>query len=419
LTERFTETPVVLGDGAFESLARTVLSFDPLPVLLVADEHTQAAAGRQVAELLRTAGRRVKLVLLGGDPRASADEESLARVLTALDGKEYLLAAVGSGTITDVTRFVAYQARLPYLAVPTAASVDAYTSITASITLRQVKQSFVTKPPVGVFAHLPTLCAAPAQLTAAGYGDMLAKYTALADWQIAHLLVEDACDPAIVAQAAQVAQKCADHAAAIWQLQPDGISALMSGLLISGTCMVKTRNSRPAAGAEHSLAHFWEINHARLGLPESLHGAKTGAASLVIARLYDRLRTLSRAEAAWRLARFQLPDEGEETARVEAAFGSLAGMILAGKTSFLGPLREKVAVVSERLLERWDEVQQFAAQVPDSEKMAELLRAGGATDQLESIHVSPGEVAQALRCAMYVRDRLTILELSLMLDLQS
>jgi glycerol-1-phosphate dehydrogenase [NAD(P)+] len=411
------DRPVVLSNSAFDDLASFARTFDPLPILLVADDHTELAAGAKVAEVLQKAGRPVRKVLLSGVPWVPANEESLGRVLSELDGNKHLLVAIGSGTLTDITRFVAFQARLPYLSVPTAASVDAFTSITAAITLRQVKHSFVTRPAAGVFAHLPTLCAAPPVLTASGYGDMLAKFTAMADWQMAHLLIDESCDPAVLAQVALATQDCADHAAAIQVRKPDGIAALMNGLLVSGECMVKTRNSRPAAGAEHSLAHFWEINHARLGLPESLHGVKTGAASVLIARLYDRLRGLSRAEAAQRLARFRLPGILEETARVQSAFGDLADMLLAGNPSFLGPLRQKIGQVSRRLIDHWDEVQAIAAQVPDAQRMSELLKLGGASDDLEQIHVSPEEVAQSLRCAMYIRDRLTILELSLMLGL--
>jgi glycerol-1-phosphate dehydrogenase [NAD(P)+] len=412
-----TERPVVLNNSAFDDLVKFTLSLDPRPILVVADEHTDLAAGEEVTARLKCTGLSVKKVLLSGEPWAAADEGSLAQVLAALNAREHLLVAVGSGTITDVTRFVAYQARLPYVSVPTAASVDAYNSITAAITLRKVKHSFVTKPAAGVFANLPTLCAAPPALTASGYGDMLAKFTALADWQLAHLLLDEVCPSDILEPIAEATRACADQAEAIRDHTADGIAVLFEGLLVSGDCMVKMRNSRPAAGAEHSLSHFWEINHSRLGLPESLHGAKTGAASVIIAGLYDRLKQLSREEAARRLARFQLPDVRSETAWVEAAYGELAGTILAGSPSFLGSLRPKAAQVSARLVDRWDAVQAIAAQVPDAGRMAQMLERGGASADLSRIHVSPEEVTQALRCAMYVRDRLTILELSLMLGL--
>ena len=55
----------------------------------------------------------------------------------------------------------------------------------------------------------------------------------------------------------------------------------MESLRLSGDCMVNVKSSRPAAGSEHSLAHFGEIKHRLDPLPEALHGEKTGLASLI------------------------------------------------------------------------------------------------------------------------------------------
>lgn len=411
------EIPVVISDQAFDELGRCARESGPAPVLLVADDHTFAAAGRLLQSALEHQGLESRSVLLNGAPRVAADEVSITRVLAALDGKQHLLVALGSGTITDITRFVAYQARLPYLSAPTAASVDAFTSFTASITIQQLKYSLPTKQAAGVFAHLPTLCAAPAAMTAAGYGDVLAKLTALADWQIAHLLTGESCDPAIRDLAAGAARACVTQAEAIGTRRAEGIATLANSLMVSGTCMVRAGSSRPAAGAEHSLSHFWEITHARRSLPESLHGEKTGVASVIIARLYQSLRGLSRDKAARRLKDFRPPEPAVEAARLEQIFGDAASHILAARPSFLGKLSAQVEEVGASLLAHWDEVQQIAAQVPPAEELSALLALGGAPNRPEQIHVTPQEVSEAIQFAMYLRDRLTILELNRLLRL--
>ena len=122
----------------------------------------------------------------------SADETSIDRVLGALDNRADTLIAVGSGTITDIVRYTAFQTQRAFISVPTAASVDAYTSFTTSITLGGVKHSLLAQPARCVYVQVPTLAAAPPLLTASGFSDMLAKYTALADWKLAHLLNDDA-----------------------------------------------------------------------------------------------------------------------------------------------------------------------------------------------------------------------------------
>lgn len=411
------EIPVVIGSRAFDELAGCAQGLGAAPVLLIADDNTFAAAGQLLQAALEQSGLKTRVVLLQGEPRVAANEASITRVLAALDGKEHLLVALGSGTLTDITRFVAYQARLPYLSAPTAASVDAFTSFTASITIQQLKYSLPTKQAAGVFAHLPTLCAAPAAMTAAGFGDMLAKLTALADWRIASLLTGELCDPVIYARAAAAAQVCVEQAGAIGTRRAEGVAALANSLMKSGTCMVMAGSSRPAAGAEHSLSHFWEITHALRGLPESLHGEKTGAASVIVAGLYEALRGLTRSEAERRLKAFRPPEPDAEAAQLERIFGGAASHILAAGASFFGKLRAQVKDVGAALLARWDEVQQIAAHVPPADELSALLALGGAPNQPEQIHITQPEVNEAVAYAMYLRGRFTILELNRMLSL--
>ena len=46
-------------------------------------------------------------------------------------------------------------------------------------------------------------------MTAAGFGDMLAKYTALADWKLAHLLVDEPYDSELV-ESIEKSRSCKD-----------------------------------------------------------------------------------------------------------------------------------------------------------------------------------------------------------------
>jgi glycerol-1-phosphate dehydrogenase [NAD(P)+] len=141
-------------------------------------------------------------------------------------------------------------------------------------------------------------------MIASGFGDMVAKYTALADWTLAHLLVDEALDETAVRQAEAALQSCAGQSAAVHAAEPSGIAVLIESQFVSGHSMARVRSSRPAAGAEHSLAHYWEIPHQLKRKPESLHGEKTGGASVIIAGLYEKLRQMTRQEAQRRLDRF-------------------------------------------------------------------------------------------------------------------
>ncbi len=413
------QMPVYLSDRVFQDLARDFQQGRQQHALLVADENTYPVCGWQVDEKLREAGVGVTRLILSGQPSVIADEYSVLQVLKALDGQEQTLIAVGSGTITDIVRFVCFQARLPFVSVPTAASVDAYTSYTAAITVKHIKHSISAKPAGGVYAHLPSLCAAPMKMTAAGFGDMAAKYTALADWKLAHLLLDDAYDEATARQAEQALRQCMAHATAIPAALPGGIAALMESLFTSGHCMVAVKSSRPAAGAEHSLAHFWEITHPQDHAPEALHGERTGVAAVLISHLYEALRHLSRQEVARRLDHFSMPDPERESAQIQEAYPGVGSQVITSRNSLLGAMRQKIDQVKDRLGSRWEEIVAIASTVPPASEIVALLERVGAPSQPADIHVSDEEVNLAIQNAMYIRDRFTILELNRMLDLSS
>jgi len=417
------QVPVTLHDHAFDSLAATLKAGAIQRILLIADENTYPAGGWQVEETLSSAGLSVLSKILEKQPGSTVpsqvlpDEHSIIQVLNALDGREAVLVAVGSGTITDIARFCAYQTRNPFYSVPTAASVDAYTSYTAAITIGQVKKSILAKPACGVFARLPLVCAAPARMAAAGFGDMLAKFTALADWQLAHLLLDESYAEPVADLAGQAARLTMLQAAAVRSASPSGIAALLNGLFVSGHCMVAVQSSRPAAGAEHSLAHFWEMKHHLVHGPDALHGEKTGAASVLVSQLYQALRQLSRREVTRQLDHFVLPDPQLELDRVQAAYGPVGSLVISTHSSLLGTLRSKIDLIKERIVSQWDEVLAIAETVPTPAEMVSWLETAGAPTRAADIFINEEEVQLAIRNAMYIRDRLTILELNHILNL--
>jgi len=94
-------------------------------VLLVADEATYEAAGRRVALVLREGRFGVKELVF---PLPLKATEEVATHLLGRVGGEAGLVAVGSGTVNDIVKWAAHRAGRPYIVVPTAASMNGYTS---------------------------------------------------------------------------------------------------------------------------------------------------------------------------------------------------------------------------------------------------------------------------------------------------
>lgn len=416
-TRPFQEPIVHIGQDALEAFLSYVKAQGFRSFHLVADANTWRALGERVCKLLRTEGCSVVPIVLEGQ-EIIADETQIVQLMLPAEGdKERVYLAVGAGTITDITRFASHRMRRPFISLPTAPSVDAYTSPNAPLVIRRLKKTVSAQVPLGIFADLETLCRAPRPMIAAGFGDIVGKYTCLADWRLGHLLWGEPYDAEAAAQARQALERVVPQAGAIGVLQPEGIRVLMEALCASGLAMARTGDSRPASGAEHHLSHFWEQKLFTEGRPALLHGAKVGAATVLIAGAYARLRGLSRKEASRRLAARLWPSPEEQRAEIRMAYGNLAGEIIPAHRAFIEMPSERWEMLSKQILAHWEEIQAIASSVPSSEAIADALNRAGSISHTEDLGLSPEEASLAYRVAHYLRPRFTVRKLEIALGL--
>jgi glycerol-1-phosphate dehydrogenase [NAD(P)+] len=249
--------------GALDRLAEHV----PRPALVVMDVNTEAVAGARVAAALDA-----DVLCLPADLHAT--EEAAAQVRERLrDG----LVAVGSGTLTDIVRYAAHVAGRDFVSVPTAASMDGYSSGVAALERDGVKLTLPARPPAAVFADPRIAAAAPIELTQAGIGDLLGKATARVDWLAAHLLYGE--DWRIVPPLPEL------DVAALLAGDVDAVAGLLRALIESGLTMAAVGSSRPASGCEHHASHFWDLLAGRGVRPRALHGLQVGYATGFAMRL--------------------------------------------------------------------------------------------------------------------------------------
>jgi glycerol-1-phosphate dehydrogenase [NAD(P)+] len=411
-----TDPSIYCGEEAIANLIRHCQSHQHNRFLLVSDQNTHAALGQRVETTLRKREWDVRTVVLNGE-EVIADEMRIFEVLVQANAEERTYLAVGSGTITDITRYASYCARNTFISLPTAPSVDAYTSAGAALVTRGFKNTLLCQAPVAVFADLQTLCEAPREMIAAGFGDVLGKYTSLADWQLGHLLMDEPYSPEIAQRLRQALLDCAEHAEEIGQVSREGITTLMEGLFESGSCMADFGSSRPASGAEHLLSHFWEMKRSQASRPAILHGTKVGVGTVLAARRYAAIRGLSRKNAIDRLSTASLPDREEEIACIRTAYGAVADRIIADHQPFLEILEASFGTLKQRIADRWTEIQEIAACVPPAQRIADLLDQVGGPSHPRAVGLSEDEVRLALEFSRYLRRRFTVSTLGRMLGL--
>jgi glycerol-1-phosphate dehydrogenase [NAD(P)+] len=271
---------------------------------------------------------------------------------------------------------------------------------------------------MAVFADLDTLCKAPRPMIASGHGDMLGKCTSLADWKLGHLLRDESYDEAIAQRARVALENCMGHVEEIGTSMAEGIRRLMDGLIESGLCMLDFGSSHPASGAEHHISHVVEMTLLREGRPAILHGAKVGVASIMMAKLYEQIRSLTREQVIERLNETTMPGREEEIQRIRAAFPELQEQIIAEQASFLDMSEEAYDGLRQKITDRWTEIQDIAAPVPSSQELTRQLREVGGAVDMKNLGLATEEVAFALEHAHYLRNRFTVIKLSRMLGIQ-
>lgn len=279
--------------GAIEDLPKMAEPFKDGKILVVFDNNTYEVAGKKAVELLKENGFNIKELMFDtGDDILIPDEKTLGRIVQEQDLDCKLMIAVGSGVINDSVKFVTSRTGLPYIIVATAPSMDGYVADGAPIISQGYKYSPVAHLTYGLIGDTEILMTAPQDLIQAGFGDMVGKITAIADWDLSVKANGDyRCDTS-VELTNRAMDKCFAKAAGLNNRDAESLGALLEGLTLTGVAMALVNISRPASGAEHMLSHFWEMDYIARGLNPNHHGIQVGVATPVIARFFELLEDL-------------------------------------------------------------------------------------------------------------------------------
>ena len=305
-----------VGSGVIQELPGILRDLGASHIFLVADNYTYEAAGRQVEQLLDHAGLPYHKRVFQTETPLVPNEYALGSVLAAMTSQDDMLLAVGSGTLNDVTKYVSARTGVPYVIAATAPSMDGYASTVAPTILDGFKTTLPAVYPAAIVADVDILKDAPMPMLTAGFGDIIGKFTSLADWRLSHQLNGEYYCPEVAGVIEAAVETCAANAQALAQREPQAIQAVTEALILSGLAMGMVGVSRPASGAEHQMAHYWEMDALRRGEEHPLHGNAVGVGTVLAASLYEMA-------AEYLPQGFAAPDKGQILACLQAA-GSCA-----------------------------------------------------------------------------------------------
>ncbi|HJH04742.1 MAG TPA: sn-glycerol-1-phosphate dehydrogenase [Victivallis vadensis] len=389
----------ILDSGALAAVPGLCREFFPgRRPWIVADGNTWEAAGKGVLNSLREAGLTpVGPYLFPASPPLHAENRHVDTLVAAMP-PDAVPVAVGGGTVNDLVKRAAFVAGRRYLCVPTAASVDGFTSSGASLVKDGLKQTLPCPAPLALAADTDVLKAAPPEMAAAGYADLAAKIPAGADWLIVDTLGLEPVRPEVWQM---VQPELRDRLS-----EPADLEKIFLGLAATGYAMQLYRDSRPASGAEHLVSHVWEMEGS-----EASHGFKVGIGTLAVTAMMTEAFRLSAAE----LRRVASPPSGPEEREREIAallsrgvYGDAAGIAMKKFLSGNELLERRSLIAS-----KWEQMGERVLRqlIPFNEMKRQFQRAGCPVHPAE-IGLARADFRDGFRRAQLIRKRYTVLDLA-------
>ena len=403
-----------LGQGILGRVPALFEQFFPgREAVVVADKNTWRVAGEAVFQALKDAGIPTRKHLFKED-EFHADWEHIEELDAVLDSTGAVAVSVGSGTINDLCKLCSHHHKQSYLTVPTAASVDGYTSFGASITYQNAKQTFECPAPVAVVADVDVIAAAPGPMTAAGYADLAAKIPAGAEWMIADIVGIEPIQPA----AWHVLQDDLDallaNPAGVAAGEPGAVADLFEGLILSGFAMQAARSSRPASCCDHLFSHILDMTHHRYNGKFVSHGFQVAIGTLTMCAVLEEFvkydlsaLDVDACVAAW-------PSLAEEQARALEIFKDFPAPKL-GYEQITQKYADADGVRREltAFKKAWPSLKErVAGQIYSFEKMQNLFKVAGAPYEPEHIGITRADIRDMFPKVQMMRWRYNVLDLA-------
>ena len=411
-----------IAEDALDRLPEMVRAVrQPGPIVILGDQVPMDRDGASlkplVAAMLKPLGAVHEVVLGESGVELHADAAAVDAAAAAAAGAGCVVA-VGSGTVCDVAKEGSRISNVPFVVVQTACSVNAFSDDMAVLLINGVKRTVPSRWPDTMTADLRVLANAPIAMNRAGVGELLAMFTAPADWRLAGAVgMDDSYDPRIVALYRDGASALVDAAQRIASGDGGALRTLTELMTLSGLAMGIAGRTAPVSGTEHTVSHLLDMAAARSDRKTGLHGAQVGVAALSVAVAWDRvLETLDPERLLDGIG--SDPEAGHR--RIDLAFASLdpSGAMAAEcwqqYARKLDRWRTHEPAI-RALVADWDRVHaELRALVGSPAVIAQTLRAAGAPARFEDLDPAADRATAvwALLNGHLIRDRFSLADLA-------
>jgi len=270
---------VMVGNGTIECVPEISLRLGfTKSALIVAGSKTYDIAGKTDKALLEEEGLEVNTFLV--ESATVENVEAVEEKIRTL--KPQVVFGVGGGTKIDVAKLSSARQEIPFISVPTTASHDGIASPLSSVKGFEKPYSIMAQAPIAIIADTNIIMQAPWRFTVSGCGDVIAKFTAVRDWKLAHDEINEYYGGYAASLAFMSAKLVMQNAELIRPGSEEGLRVLLEALISCGVSMGIAGSSRPCSGSEHLFSHALDMikpNHA-------MHGEQCGDGTIIMAYLH-------------------------------------------------------------------------------------------------------------------------------------
>lgn len=370
-------------------------------VAIISDENTHLETGAEVERALSLSGFEVFSIVLPSDARS--DDNNVEMLSTYLAAADFSIS-VGSGTISDLVKYTSYLLKRKYLCVPTAPSVNGYSSANASIDVEGVKKSLPAHLPYAIFMDIDVQVQTPYRLIIAGLGDSLARITAQADWLISHYIMGTEYNPLPFELLIDDEAKVFANAEKLLKRDYDTLLSLCRLSILSGIGMYIAGGSYPASQGEHLIHHYMEMMFGNK-YTHTFHGEQIAVTSISSARLQQDILNLETLEIN--------PTYYREKP-VMKHFGEERGKKFLEECSKKEISESKATEINKRLKTEWPKIKQEIFKIHRSAAEIEnIIKKVQGPFTYKHLGWDHNDYSAAIRNALFMRDRFTFLDLAM------
>ena len=397
---------VEISSGAINTLPAYTKKLGYEHPYILCDEITYKIAGKRCEELLKSDGIDSTVLIL---KHLSFDEATLGEIIINLPENCDLMIGVGTGSITDMTRYSSFKLKLPCFTVATGAPMDGFAAGIGIMNVNNLKKTMQAHTTELIIGDTDILKTAPYRMTVAGFGDLIGKITCLNDWELARIINGEHYCGNIV----ELVKKCVSD---VLTLTPkikardgEALGSVMEGLVISGAAIGLYGSSRSGSGAEHHMSHYWEAIGDQRGRAYAMHGEQVAVGTVLVLMLveellkreidFDRARAFAKSydKSAW------------ET-EIRRAYGCAADEVIDIEAKAHKNDTEKVLARIDSMEKHWGEIVEQLKTLPTADYLLALLKDVGCPALPADIGIDDALLKDTFMYCKEVRARYTVFQ---------